>query len=105
VLAVAWTGCGVLAGVAGLLLADLVQLDATTLTFLVISALAATLIGRLRSIAVTFVAAIVIGVVSSMIVPIQSITNYANMTPFVLAVVALMVLSGRSSISLERGGI
>jgi len=105
VLAVAWTGCGVLAGIAGLLLADLVQLDATTLTFLVISALAATLIGRLRSIAVTFVAAIVIGVVSSMIVPIQSITNYANMTPFVLAVVALMVLSGRSSISLERGGI
>ncbi len=105
VLATAWFGCGVLAGIAGLLLADLVQLDATTLTFLVISSVAAALIARLRSIAVTFVAAMVIGVVTSMITPIQSITNYANMTPFVLAVAALIVLSGRSSISLERGGI
>ncbi|HEY6296149.1 MAG TPA: branched-chain amino acid ABC transporter permease, partial [Streptosporangiaceae bacterium] len=46
--AAAWLGCGVLAGVAGLLLADLVALDATTLTFLVISSLAAVLIARLR---------------------------------------------------------
>lgn len=105
VLAAAWFGCGVLAGVSGLLLADLVALDATTLTFLVISSVAAALIAQLRSIAVTFVAAVVIGVVTSMITPIQSITNYANMTPFVLAVAALLVLSGRQSISLERGGI
>lgn len=105
VLAAAWFGCGVLAGVAGLLLADLVALDATTLTFLVISSLAAALIGQLRSIAVTFIAAIVIGVVDSMITPINSITNYRDMTPFVLAVIALLVLSGRSTVSLERGGI
>jgi branched-chain amino acid transport system permease protein len=105
VLAAAWFGCGVLAGISGLLLADLVALDATTLTFLVISSVAAALIAQLRSIAVTFVAAVVIGVITSMITPIQSITNYANMTPFVLAVVALLVISGRSSISLERGGI
>jgi len=105
VLAAAWFGCGVLAGVSGLLLADLVALDATTLTFLVISSVAAALIGQLRSIAVTFVAAVVIGVVTSMITPIQSITNYANMTPFVLAVIALLVISGRQTISLERGGI
>jgi len=105
VLAAAWFGCGVLAGISGLLLADLVALDATTLTFLVISSVAAALIAQLRSIAVTFIAAVVIGVVTSMITPIQSITNYANMTPFVLAVAALLVLSGRQSISLERGGI
>src|SRR5271167_263272 len=90
--AAAWLGCGVLAGVAGLLLADLVALDATTLTFLVISSLAATLIGRLRSITVTFVAAIVVGVVESLLVPIQSLSNYADMTPFVLAAIALLVL-------------
>jgi branched-chain amino acid transport system permease protein len=48
--AAAWFGCGVLSGVAGVLLADLVALDATSLTFLVISTLAATLVGRLRSI-------------------------------------------------------
>src|SRR6516225_2307826 len=59
--AAAWFGCGVLSGAAGVLLADLVALDSTSLTFLVISTLAATLVGRLRSIAITFVAALVIG--------------------------------------------
>ena len=43
--AAAWFGCGVLSGVAGVLLADLVALDSTSLTFLVISTLAATLVG------------------------------------------------------------
>ena len=103
--AAAWFGCGLLAGVAGILLADLVALDATTLTFLVISSLAAALIARLRSIVVTFVAAIVIGVVDALITPIQSITNYRDMTPFVLAAVALLVLSRRRVISVSRQGI
>lgn len=104
--AAAWFGCGVLSGIAGLLLADLVALDATTLTFLVISSVAAALIARLRSIAITFVAAIVIGVVDSMITPIQSITNYRDMTPFVLAAAALLLFSRRGgSISLSGEGI
>src|SRR6201993_1148611 len=61
--AAAWFGCGILAGIAGLLLQDLVALDATTLTYLVISSLAAALIAQLRSITVTFVAALVIGMI------------------------------------------
>ncbi|MGE5292106.1 MAG: branched-chain amino acid ABC transporter permease [Micromonosporaceae bacterium] len=91
--AAAWFGCGVLAGAAGLLLADLVALDATTLTFLVISSLAAALIARLRSITLTFVAAIAIGLIHDLLAPIQALTNYRDMTPFVLAAVALLVLS------------
>src|SRR6476469_4274698 len=47
--AVAWLGSGLLSGFAGLLLSNLVGLDAATLTFLVISTLAAALIARLRS--------------------------------------------------------
>jgi branched-chain amino acid transport system permease protein len=100
--AAAWLGCGVLGGVAGLLLADLVALDATTLTFLVISSLAAALIARLRSITLTFVAAIAIGLIHDLLTPIQALTNYRDMTPFVLAAVALLVLSRRSVISLSR---
>ena len=91
--AAAWLGCGILAGLAGVLLADLVALDATTLTFLVISSLAATLIARLRSITITFVAAIVIGLVHDLLTPIQSLSNYRDATPFVLAAIALLVLS------------
>jgi branched-chain amino acid transport system permease protein len=100
--AAAWLGCGLIAGVAGLLLADLVALDATTLTFLVISSLAAALMARLRSITMTFVAAIVIGLVHDLVTPIQSLSSYRDMTPFVLAAVALLVLSRHRVISLSR---
>ena len=100
--AAAWLGCGVIAGVAGLLLADLVALDATTLTFLVISSLAAALIARLRSIVGTFVAAMAIGLIHDLLAPIQSLSNYRDMTPFVLAAVALLVFSRHQVISLSR---
>jgi branched-chain amino acid transport system permease protein len=100
--AAAWIGCGVLAGVAGLLLADLVALDATTLTFLVISSLAAALIARLRSITVTFAAAIAIGLIHDLVTPIESLSGYRDMTPFALAAIALLVLSGRRATSKSR---
>ncbi len=100
--AAAWLGCGLLAGVAGILLADMVALDATTLTFLVISSLAAALIARLRSIAITFAAAILVGLVQNLLVPIPSLTNYNDMTPFVLAALALLVLSRGQVLSRSR---
>ena len=90
--AFAWLASGVLSGVAGLLLSNLVGLDAATLTFLVISSLAATLIARLRSIGVTLAAGIVIGLVNALITPFLSISQYRDMTPFVLATVALLFL-------------
>lgn len=101
--AAAWLGCGILAGIAGILLADLVALDATTLSFLVISALAAALIARMRSIALAFLAGILVGFVDAMLTPIQSVSNYRDLTPFVLAGIALLVFSGRRQvISLSR---
>jgi branched-chain amino acid transport system permease protein len=103
--AAAWFGCGVLSGLAGVLLADLVALDATTLTFLVLSTLAATLIARLRSIPITFIAAIVIGTVDALITPIQSISNYRDMTPFVLAAIALLLQNRRRVITVGRQGV
>jgi branched-chain amino acid transport system permease protein len=100
--AAAWLGCGVLAGIAGLLLADMVALDASTLTFLVISSLAAALIARLRSVILTFVAALIVGLVQNLLVPIPSLTNYNSMAPFVLAALALLALSRRRVIALSR---
>ena len=105
VTAAAWFGCGVLSGLAGVLLADLVGLDATTLTFLVIFTLAATLIARLRSIVVTFFAALVIGVIDAELTPVNSLSNYRDMTPFVLAVIALLVLNRRRVIAVGRQGV
>jgi branched-chain amino acid transport system permease protein len=103
--AAAWFGCGLLSGLAGILLADLVALDATTLTFLVLSTLAATLIARLRSIPITFVAALVVGTVDAMVTPIQSLTNYRDMTPFVFAAIALLVQNRRRVITVGRQGV
>jgi branched-chain amino acid transport system permease protein len=85
--AAAWLGSGLLAGAAGLLLSNLVSLDATTLTFLVISSLAAALIARLQSLVIT---------------PILSISEYRDMTPFVLAIIALLWLSRHREISISR---
>jgi branched-chain amino acid transport system permease protein len=103
--AAAWFGCGVLSGAAGVLLADLVALDSTSLTFLVISTLAATLVARLRSIAITFVAALVIGLITAELTPVSSLSNYRDMTPFVVAAIALLVLNRRRVITVGRQGV
>lgn len=101
----AWLVSGLLAGVAGLLLSNLVGLDAVSLTFLVISSLAAALIARLRSLVVTFFAALAVGLVNALLTPILSLTEYRGMTPFVLAIAALLVLSRRRVISFGAAGI
>jgi branched-chain amino acid transport system permease protein len=101
----AWLVSGILSGVSGLLLSDLVGLDAVSLTFLVISSLAAALIAQLRSLVVTFFAALVVGLVSALATPITSIAEYRNMAPFVLATVALLVISRKREISFTGTGL
>jgi branched-chain amino acid transport system permease protein len=51
---------------------------------------------------VTFVAAIVIGLIDALLTPIASLSNYRDMTPFVLAAVALLVLNRKQVLSLAR---
>lgn len=100
--AMAWLGSGLLSGAAGLLLSDLVALDAVTLTFLVISSLAAALIARLRSLPITLGAGLVIGLVTALMTPILSISVYRDMTPFVLATLGLLWISRRRVVSVSR---
>jgi branched-chain amino acid transport system permease protein len=90
--AAAWLGSGLLCGAAGLLLSNLVGLEIATLTFLVIPALAAALIGRLRSLWITLAAGFVIGLVQSSLTAFTdpNLADYRNMTPFVLAIIALL---------------
>jgi branched-chain amino acid transport system permease protein len=101
----AWLVSGLLSGVSGLLLSDLVGLDAVSLTFLVISSLAAALIAQLRSLVVTFFAALIVGLVSALATPITSISEYRNMAPFVLAIIALLVISRKREISFTGTGL
>jgi branched-chain amino acid transport system permease protein len=103
--AAAWLGSGLISGFAGLLLSNLVGLDAATLTFLVISSLAAALIARLRSLVVTLVAGIVVGLATALVTPILSISQYRDMAPFVLAIVALLYLSRTKAAAVSRGSV
>ena len=107
----AWLVSGLVCGASGLLLAGLNHtLEAATLTFIVISSLAAALIGRLQSLWITLIAALLIGVVESCLQAFslwpnqsQPLAQYRAMTPFVLAIAALLVL-GRRSVADARVG-
>jgi branched-chain amino acid transport system permease protein len=92
----AWLGSGLVCGASGLLLADLyTSLDYAALTFLVISSLAAALIGQLRSLWVTFAGGLAVGVVQAVLTPYGSVTNYRAATPFVLSIIMLLWFARR----------
>jgi branched-chain amino acid transport system permease protein len=96
--AAAWLGSGLLSGATGLLLSTLVGLDSVTLTFLVIASLSAALVGRLQSLWLTLVAGLVIGVLQSSLTPFDSVSPYRSMTPFLVAIIALLWLARRRKV-------
>jgi branched-chain amino acid transport system permease protein len=107
--AAAWFGSGIVCGMAGLLLPDLLtSLDYSALTFLVISSLAAALIGRLRSLWMTFFGGLAVGVVQAVLTPytgdtpISSTGSYRAAAPFVLAIIALLYMSRRRVVTISR---
>jgi branched-chain amino acid transport system permease protein len=101
--AAAWFGSGLACGAAGLLLPDLLtSLDYSALTFLVISSLAAALIGRLRSLWVTMFGGLAVGVAQSVLSPYGNVSAYRSAAPFVLAIVALLYLSRRRVVTISR---
>ena len=58
----AWVMSGAIAGVSGILLANMVRLQALILTFLVIPAIAAAIAGRMRSLYATVIGGLLIGI-------------------------------------------
>lgn len=96
-------GCS-LASVAGILIAPLVNLDITNLTLLVINGYAAAMVGRLRSLPLTFVGAIALGLMQSYAVgylPIGDIWTYLEQViPMLFLIVVILVLpQGRASLT------
>jgi branched-chain amino acid transport system permease protein len=99
---VVWIANGVLAGVAGVLFANLVKLGAAALTFLVIGSLATALIGRFRSLGATFAGGLAIGVLQACATPFDSVSEFRDATPFVVAIIFLLVLDRFDAIPKER---
>lgn len=85
----AWLMAGVIAGLTGVLLGNLSRLDAPTLTFLVIPALAAAVVGRLTSLGATLAAGISMGLIEGLITPIDGISDYRSTTPYVVGLLVV----------------
>ena len=87
----AWVISGAFAGVCGLLLANIVRLQATVLTFLVIPAFAAAIIGRLSSLPVTVAAGLAIGMLEAVAVLVPGFSPFRTATPFLIALLAIVL--------------
>jgi branched-chain amino acid transport system permease protein len=98
---VAWLISGVLASVTGLLFASVVQLEAASLTFLVIPAIAAALIGQLRSLWWTLAGAMIIGVVESELTNFDSVKGYKVLTELIIGASVVLFAHRSRSVSFE----
>jgi branched-chain amino acid transport system permease protein len=97
----AWIMTGIFSGFAGLLLADLVRLQGTFLTLLVIPAVAAAILGQLQSLWQTAVAGILIGITEAVLTPITWISPYRAAAPFIIALIAVTILGGTARAALK----
>jgi branched-chain amino acid transport system permease protein len=87
----AWLISGAFAGVCGLLLGNIVRLQATVLTFLVIPAFAAAIIGRLSSLPATVAAGLAIGMLEAVAVLVPGFSPFRTATPFLIALLAIVL--------------
>lgn len=97
----AWTLAGIMAGVTGLFMGNMVRLNPTVLTFLVIPAMAAAMVGRMNSLVVTVLGGLCIGVIESMANLVPSIQRYGSSTAFLVAIAAVL-WQQRKGIGLSR---
>ena len=92
----AWIIGSMLAALAGILIAPTLTLSASALTLLIVNAYAASVIGRLRSIPMTFVGAIILGLSIAYSVAYLPqnpyIQGFENAVPAIILFVALLVL-------------
>jgi branched-chain amino acid transport system permease protein len=88
----AWGISGAIAGVSGILLANLARMQPLFLTFIVIPAIAAAIAGRVQSLAVAVLGGLAIGIIEAIGTPFPAIAPYRTLTPFVFAILALIWL-------------
>lgn len=93
---VAWVLSGAFAGVCGLLLGNIVRLQATLLTFLVIPAFAAAIIGRLSSLPMTVAGGICIGILEALAILVPGFSPFRTAMPFLIALVAIALFRNDS---------
>jgi branched-chain amino acid transport system permease protein len=101
----AWLGSGVICGCVFVILPDLFKrIDQGTLTWFVIGALGGAIVGQFKSLWITFFASMAIGLLESVLTPFDAnlafLGVYRKMTPFVVAVMAILWISRRRTVVL-----
>jgi branched-chain amino acid transport system permease protein len=97
----AWLLAGLFAGVSGLFMGNMVRLNPTVLTFLVIPAMAAAMVGRMNSLGWTVVGGMLIGVIEALATLQPGLQRYGSATAFVVAILAVL-WQQRKGIGLSR---
>jgi branched-chain amino acid transport system permease protein len=97
----AWAISGVFAGISGLFLANMIKLNPTVLTFLVIPALAAAIVGRLASLWATVMGGLVIGILEALASLHPVTAQLGTSAAFIVGIVTMLWLQ-RSGIGLSR---
>lgn len=82
---ISWLLCGVFGGAAGILLANIVRLQPSFLTFLIIPAVATALAARLSSVTVAALAGVGIGIVEAGLSAFPEAAPYRSVAPYVIA--------------------
>ncbi len=97
----AWALAGLLAGISGLFMGNMVRLNPVVLTFLVIPAMAAAMVGRMNSLPITVAGGLLIGVLEALTALQPGLQRYGSATAFVVAIAAL-AWQQRGGIGLSR---
>ncbi|TRZ65653.1 MAG: branched-chain amino acid ABC transporter permease [Comamonadaceae bacterium] len=97
----AWVIAGVFAGITGLFMGNMVRLNPIVLTFLVIPAMAAAVVGRLMSLPATVLGGLLIGVTETLTALVPEISRYGSAAAFLVAILAIL-WQQRQGIGLSR---
>lgn len=99
---IAWGIAGVIAGFTGLMFADLIRLEPTVITFMVIPSIAAAICGRLDNLTLVLIGGLSMGVIENMLTLSNTLKGVRPIAPFVIA--ALVLLWSQRSVRLTFGG-
>ncbi|MBN8292944.1 branched-chain amino acid ABC transporter permease [Rhodobacter sp. NTK016B] len=87
---IAWGISGLLAGFTGLMFADLIRLEPTIITFMVIPSIAAAICGRLENLTVVLLGGLSMGVIENMLTMSPMLRGVRPIAPFVIAALVLL---------------
>lgn len=87
---IAWTLSGVIAGFTGLMFGDLIRLEPTVITFMVIPSIAAAICGRLEHLSLVLIGGLSMGVIESLLTLSPLLKGVRPVAPFAIAALVLL---------------